>query len=93
MVRGAIREMHWHKEAEWAYMINGSARITAVDQNGQNFADDVAEGDLWYLADGCEFLLVFDDGEFLAFSVFTVNEEGVEYKVDAVGRRNPLGAT
>ena len=25
---GAIREMHWHKEAEWAYMLYGRARIT-----------------------------------------------------------------
>ena len=26
--------MHWHKEAEWAYMIAGRARITAVDAGG-----------------------------------------------------------
>jgi oxalate decarboxylase len=68
---GGIREMHWHKEAEWAYMIAGTARITAVDADGCNFIDDVGVGDLWYfpagiphsiqgLADGCEFLLVFD---------------------------------
>jgi oxalate decarboxylase len=25
---GGIREMHWHKEAEWAYMLWGSARIS-----------------------------------------------------------------
>jgi oxalate decarboxylase len=24
---GAIRELHWHKEAEWAYMLAGSARV------------------------------------------------------------------
>jgi oxalate decarboxylase len=73
---GAIRELHWHKEAEWAYMISGGARITAVDQNYHTFADDVGEGDGWYFpagiphsiqgleGDGCEFLLVFDDGNF-----------------------------
>ncbi|MGG2048796.1 cupin domain-containing protein [Bacillus amyloliquefaciens] len=22
---GAIRELHWHKEAEWAYMLNGQS--------------------------------------------------------------------
>jgi oxalate decarboxylase len=27
---GGIRELHWHKEAEWAYMLAGRARITAV---------------------------------------------------------------
>jgi oxalate decarboxylase len=72
---GAIRELHWHKEAEWAYMLAGSARITIVDPDGRLFIDDVGVGDLWYfpagyphsiqgLAEGCEFLLVFDDGGF-----------------------------
>jgi len=27
---GGVRELHWHKSAEWAYMIKGRARITAV---------------------------------------------------------------
>ena len=44
---GAIREMHWHKEAEWAYMLAGSARITAIDDQGRSFIDDVSKGDLW----------------------------------------------
>ncbi len=73
---GAIRELHWHKESEWAYMIKGRARITAVDQSYRTFADDVAEGDLWFFPagiphsiqglekEGCEFLLVFNDGNF-----------------------------
>lgn len=73
---GAVREMHWHKEGEWAYMLKGRARITAVDQNLCAFQDDVGEGEGWYFpagiphsiqglgGDGCEFLLVFDDGDF-----------------------------
>ncbi len=44
---GGIRELHWHKEAEWAYMLAGRARITAVDAQGRNFIDDVGVGDLW----------------------------------------------
>jgi oxalate decarboxylase len=44
---GGIREMHWHKEAEWAFMLAGRARITAVDEQGRTFIDDVGEGDLW----------------------------------------------
>ncbi|WP_342108353.1 oxalate decarboxylase family bicupin [Methylobacterium sp. SI9] len=86
---GAVREMHWHKEAEWAYMIKGKARITAVDQDGRTFADDVGEGDLWYFpggiphsiqglsadgVDGCEFLLVFDDGAFSEDSTFLLTD-------------------
>jgi oxalate decarboxylase len=80
---GAIREMHWHKEAEWSYMLAGSARITAVDGQGRNFIDDVKEGDLWNfpagiphsiqaLQDGCEFLLVFDDGDFSENETFLI---------------------
>ncbi|MGU3388107.1 oxalate decarboxylase family bicupin [Methylobacterium sp. D53M] len=86
---GAVREMHWHKESEWAYMIKGKARITAVDQDGRTFADDVGAGDLWYFPggiphsiqglaadgiDGCEFLLVFDDGGFSEDSTFLLTD-------------------
>src|ERR1700753_1154768 len=38
---GAIRELHWHKEAEWAYMLAGGARVTAIDQDGRNFTESV----------------------------------------------------
>ena len=82
---GGVRELHWHKEAEWSYMLNGRARISALDQNGGNFIDDVAEGDLWYfpagiphsiqgLDEGCEFLLVFDDGNFSENSTFLLSD-------------------
>ncbi|KAF8750811.1 Oxalate Decarboxylase [Rhizoctonia solani] len=60
---GTMREMHWHITAEYP-------------------------GDLWYFppgiphvlqglndtADGCEFLLVFDDGEFSEDSTFSVTD-------------------
>ncbi|MEC1510597.1 oxalate decarboxylase family bicupin [Bacillus velezensis] len=82
---GAVRELHWHKEAEWGYVINGGVRLTAVDQNGRNFIDNVSEGDLWYfpsgiphsiqgLEQGSEFLLVFDDGSFSENSTFSVTD-------------------
>ena len=82
---GGIRELHWHKEAEWAYMLAGRARITAVDQEGRNFIDDVGVGDLWNfpagiphsiqgLEDGCEFLLVFDDGSFSENETFLITD-------------------
>ena len=35
--KGAVRELHWHLPAEWAYVTYGSARITAVDQNARKF--------------------------------------------------------
>ena len=82
---GGIREMHWHKEAEWSYMLAGSARITAVDPDGRNFVDDVGVGDLWFfpagtphsiqgLESGCEFLLVFDDGNFSENETFLISD-------------------
>jgi oxalate decarboxylase len=83
---GAIRELHWHKQAEWSYMLKGKARITAIDQHHRTFADDVSEGDLWYFPsgiphsiqgledDGCEFLLVFDDGNFDEDSTFLLTD-------------------
>jgi oxalate decarboxylase len=82
---GGIRELHWHKEAEWAYMIAGSARVTLLDPEGRMFVDDVKQGDLWYfpagfphsiqgLEEGCEFLLVFDDGNFSENETFLITD-------------------
>lgn len=83
---GGVRELHWHKAAEWAFMLYGTARITAIDPQGRNFIDDVGVGDLWYFAsgiphsiqglgpDGCEFLLVFDDGEFDEDNTFLLGD-------------------
>ena len=44
----AYREMHWHSANEWAYIFAGGVRISAVNQNGQSFVDDLRAGDLWY---------------------------------------------
>jgi len=83
---GGVRELHWHKAAEWAYMLYGAARITAIDAQGRNFVDDVGVGDLWYFPsgiphsiqglgpDGAEFLLVFDDGEFDEDNTFLLSD-------------------
>jgi len=82
---GSSREMHWHKEAEWAYMLKGRARVSAVDAQGRTYLDDVGEGDGWYfpsgiphsiqaLSEGCEFLLAFDDGAFSENSTFLVSD-------------------
>jgi len=83
---GGVRELHWHKATEWAYTLYGTARITAVDAKGRNFVDDVGVGDLWYFPagvphsiqglnpDGCEFLLVFDDGDFDEDNTFLITD-------------------
>ena len=80
---GGIRELHWHKESEWAYVIKGSCRVSLFDEEGRLFIDDVSAGDLWYfpsglphsiqaLEDGVEFLLVFDSGDFSENETFLI---------------------
>ncbi|WP_345430385.1 oxalate decarboxylase family bicupin [Actinoallomurus vinaceus] len=82
---GAYRELHWHKQSEWGYVLEGSCRIGAVDQEGRNFLEDVQQGDLWFfpkgvphhiqaLDEGVEFLLVFDDGGFSENSTFMISD-------------------
>lgn len=86
LTAGGIRELHWHAAAEWAFMLYGSARITAIDNEGKSFVTDVSEGDLWYFPtgiphsiqglapDGAEFLLVFDDGNFSEYTTVLLSE-------------------
>jgi len=76
LTAGGVRELHWHTAAEWAIMLYGSARITAIDLEGKSFVADTNKYDLWFFPsgiphsiqglqpDGCEFMLVFDDGNF-----------------------------
>jgi hypothetical protein len=45
---GAYRELHWHKAAEWSYVLNGSVRVEAVNEEGQTFVDDLNAGDVWF---------------------------------------------
>ncbi|WP_405795724.1 oxalate decarboxylase family bicupin [Streptomyces sp. NBC_01506] len=82
---GGIRELHWHLQSEWAYVLEGSCRISAVDQEGRNFLEDVSAGDLWFfpqgiphhiqaLDKGVEFLLVFNDGNFSENNTFQVTD-------------------
>jgi oxalate decarboxylase len=82
---GGIRELHWHKEAEWGFMLAGGSRLTAVDAQGRNFVDDVGVGDIWNfpagiphsiqgLEEGCEFLLVFDNGNFSENETFLITD-------------------
>jgi len=82
---GAYRELHWHKAAEWSYVLNGSVRVEAVNDKGQTFVDDLSAGDVWFfppgiphslqgLKGGVEFILVFDDGEFSEDNTFLASE-------------------
>ena len=52
LISGGVRELHWHPATEWAYVMSGTCRITAVDENGQAFVEDVSESDLWLFPSG-----------------------------------------
>jgi oxalate decarboxylase len=80
---GAMRELHWHDAGEWSIVLAGSCQITAIDDKGRNFIANVGVGDLWFfpsgfphsiqaLGDGCEFLLVFDEGNFSEYNTFQI---------------------
>src|SRR5258708_27097447 len=95
---GGVGELHWDKQAEWAYMLSGTARVTAIDPQGRNFVDDVGVGDLWYFPggiphsiqglgpDGCEFLLVFDDGDFEEQDLFLLSDWFTHVPAEVLGK-------
>jgi oxalate decarboxylase len=98
LTAGGVRELHWHKEAEWAFMLAGKARITAVDNDGHNFVADVEPGDLWYFPsgiphsiqglqpDGAEFLLAFPNGSFSEDSTFSITDMFAHMPKDALAK-------
>lgn len=66
-------------------MLKGSVRVAAMNEEGKSFVDDVTAGDVWFfppgiphsiqaLDEGCEFLLVFDDGKFSEDETFLASE-------------------
>ncbi|KAF8548081.1 putative oxalate decarboxylase/oxidase [Imleria badia] len=85
---GAIREMHWHTDGEWAYVLSGYLRVTCFTPQGQIYLQDVGPGDIWFFppgfphsiqaknttADGAEFLLIFDNGAFSEDSTFLLTD-------------------
>ncbi|KAK7467477.1 hypothetical protein VKT23_004530 [Stygiomarasmius scandens] len=85
---GAIRELHWHKTSEWAYVLKGTTQVTSVDAEGRNFVANVGPGDLWFFPpgiphslqatdddpDGSEFILIFDDGAFSEDATFLLTD-------------------
>jgi oxalate decarboxylase len=86
LTAGSFRELHWHTADEWAMMLYGNARVTVLNPDGTMFIDDVTKGDLWLFPagyphsiqglepDGCQFLLVFDEGNFTEEGTFLLSE-------------------
>jgi oxalate decarboxylase len=86
LTAGSFRELHWHTADEWAIMLDGNARVTVMNPDGSMFIDDVSKGDLWLFPagfphsiqglrpNGCEFLLVFDEGDFSEDGTFLLSQ-------------------
>ncbi|KAI0314754.1 oxalate decarboxylase [Amylostereum chailletii] len=97
---GAVRELHWHKTAEWGYVLKGTTQVTAVDPDGKNYLANVAAGDIWYFPagtphslqatgdnpDGTEFLLVFDEGDFSEDATFLLTDWLAHVPMEALAK-------
>jgi oxalate decarboxylase/phosphoglucose isomerase-like protein (cupin superfamily) len=67
-------------------MLEGRCRITCLDLEGGAYEADLEKGDLWYFPSGrphsiqglgkggCEFLLIFDDGNFSEDGTFLLTD-------------------
>jgi oxalate decarboxylase len=98
LTAGGVRELHWHTAGEWAIMLYGNARITAIDAGGRSFVADVKKNDLWYFPtgiphsiqglgpDGAEFLLVFDDGNFSEFGTILLSDTVAHTPLDVLSK-------
>lgn len=80
-----VREMHTHLQSEWGYVLQGGARVTAVDERGRTFIADCKPGEGWIfpaniphsiqgLHEGCEFLMLFDKGSYSEDNTFSISE-------------------
>jgi oxalate decarboxylase len=86
LTAGSFRELHWHTANEWAIMLYGNARVSCLNPDSTVFIGDVGKGDLWYFPtgfphsiqglgpDGCEFILVFDQGSFSEDNTFLLSD-------------------
>jgi oxalate decarboxylase len=98
LTAGGVRELHWHTAGEWAIMLYGTARITAIDPDGKSFVADTKKYDLWFFPsgvphsiqglnpDGCEFMLVFDDGNFSESETVLLSDSMAHLPVEVLSK-------
>ncbi len=104
LTSGSYRELHWHLADEWAIMLKGRARVTLLTAEGEMFIDDVSAGDLWLFpagaphsiqgleGEGCEFLLVFNQGSFSEESTFLISDWLKHTPPDVIAKNTGLSA-
>jgi oxalate decarboxylase len=105
LTAGSYRELHWHTANEWAFMFYGNARVTVLNPDGTVFIGDVSQGDLWFFPsgfphsiqglgpDGCEFLLVFDEGMFSEENTFLLSDWVEHTPPEVLAKNFGLGAS
>src|SRR5271168_5200227 len=105
LTAGGCRELHWHTASEWAFMLYGNARITCIDAEGRSFVTDVKENELWFFPpgiphsiqglspDGCEFILVFDDGNFSEYETVLLSDWMAHTPPDVVAKNFGVNQT
>ena len=105
LTSGSFRELHWHTANEWAFMEYGTARVTVLNPDGTMFIDDVGPGDLWFFPagyphsiqglgkDGCQFLLVFDEGNFSEDGTFLLSEFVAHVPPDILTKNSHLSSS
>lgn len=105
LTSGSFRELHWHTADEWAFMEYGNARVTVLNPDGTMFIDDVSEGDLWFFPagyphsiqglgpDGCQFLLVFNEGMFSEDNTFLISELVAHVPPEILTKNSGLSAS
>lgn len=92
MRNGAIRELHWHKSAEWGFVYAGEVLISAVNEHGQYQVDRLGEGDIWYVPKGIAHTIqgLADENEYpLAFDITNFNDLGVTFMITDWVARTP----
>ncbi|KAH7333167.1 thermophilic glucose-6-phosphate isomerase [Rhexocercosporidium sp. MPI-PUGE-AT-0058] len=97
--KGAVRELHWHRVAEWGYVYAGEVLVSAVDESGNYQVDKLEVGDIWYfpkgsahtvqgLADENEYLLVFDDSNFDAIGTTFMVDDWIAHTPKSILAKN-----
>ncbi|KAI0087513.1 Bicupin oxalate decarboxylase/oxidase [Irpex rosettiformis] len=96
----AYRELHWHRIAEWGYVLGGTGRVTAIDESGRNFISDIkgpsngTEPDIYYFPPGVPHSIqALDDGleVLLIFTDGNFDASGTTFMLSDWLVHTPLG--
>lgn len=95
----AYRELHWHKVAEWGYVLGGNGRLTAIDEDGKSFISDIrgptngTDPDIYYFPPGVPHSIqALDDGLelLLVFTTGDFDALGTTFMLSDWFARTPL---